>query len=377
MNDKNQEQVVLNTANNIMLYAGAGTGKTYTIGKKIAYHLEKGLCKPSEILCLTFTVKASKEMAEDIQKSIGTSVETVTVKTIHGFCYKIISEESVYLNDKIIFPQIIDEVDSESILREKILPLLNIKAFSQQLKARGATHGYDWLKTRDVFYNKHNKLFYFVTERAGKYFLINQYGASLTFDNGAFLKYPSGAVCPECGRVQLSQGNFCEQCGYDFREIVYPYDTKIPNLRNFVSYVKRNRIIHGIITDNVEQDYQNTFNYLYNSETEKVERLLCYKDSEYNKNIVDLNFLECLKKNCGFFISEYDRYLNGSNSLDYDDLIIKAYLIFEDYERLKKYANYSLVVVDEVQDTSLLEYSVLSKLFNCQVVLCGDLNQSI
>ena len=377
MKDKNQEQVIYNTKDNIMLYAGAGTGKTYTIGKKIAYHLEKGLCNPSEILCLTFTVKASKEMAEDIQKSTVEGADKITVKTIHGFCYKIITEESIRLTDKVVFPQIIDEVDTEQILREKILPLLNIRAFSDQIRARGATHGVDWLKTRDVYYNKANKLFYFVTERAGKYFLINQYGASLTFDNGDFLNSPSGAICPECGGEQLSQGNFCEECGYDFRDILYPFNTKVANLRNFVSYIKRNRIIHGIVTLNCEQDYQNTFNYLYSVEQEKIDRLLCYKDSDYNKNIVDLNFLECLKKNCGYFINEYDKYLASTNCLDFDDLIIKTYLIFEDYERLKDYAKYSLVVVDEVQDTSLLEYSVLKKLFNAQVVLCGDLNQSI
>lgn len=377
MTDKIQEQVILNTKDNILLYAGAGTGKTYTIGKKIAYHLENGLCEPSQVLCLTFTVKASKEMAEDIQKSVGAGAEKVTVKTIHGFCYKIIAEESVYLNDKIIFPQIIDEADTEQILRDKILPKLNVRAFSDQLKARGATRGFDWLKTRDVYFNKNNNLFYYVTQNANKYFLINQYGASLSFDNDKFLNSESGAICPECGKVQLLQGNYCEQCGYDFRDILYPYNTKIPNLRNFVSYIKRNRILHGIITLNAEQDYQNTFNYIYSAEPEKIEKLLCYKDPEYNKNIVDINFLECLKKNCGFFINEYDNYLSNANCLDFDDLIIKTYLIFEDYERLSKYAKYSLIVVDEVQDTSQLEYSVLRKLFTCQTVLCGDLNQTI
>jgi len=374
--DNKQKQIVLNTTDNILLYAGAGTGKTYTIGKKIAYYLTEGLCSPSQILCLTFTVKACKEMAEDIDKSIG-GTSDVTVKTLHGFCYKIISEESVLLNEKFVFPQIIDEVDTEKILRDKILPQLNIKAFSKQLKARGASRGYDWLKTRDVFFNQNNKIFYFVTENNGKYFLINQYGSSLTFNSNDFLTTASGAECPECGTIQISQGNTCENCGYDFREIVYPFKTLIPNLRNFVSYIKRQRVIKNIFSLDNEKDYQNTFNYLYQTEKEKIERFLCYKDTDYNKNIVDQNFLECMQSFCGYFIAEYDRYLLQTNCLDFDDLIIKTYQIFDDPSRLKKYAKYALIVVDEMQDTSMLEYSVIKRLFNCQVIMCGDLNQSI
>ncbi len=375
--DKKQEQIVLNDKDNILLYAGAGTGKTFTIGKKIAHHVNEGLCSPSQILCLTFTVKASKEMAEDIEKSIGEKASEVTVKTLHGFCYKIISEESVLLNENFIFPQIIDEVDTENILRDKILPLLNVKAFSKQLKARGATRGYDWLKTRDVFYNQNNKLFYYITENNGKYFLINQFGNSITFLNSDFLKSSSGAECPECGSIQLNQGNICERCGYDFREIIYPFKTSIPNLRNFVSYIKRQRALLNLFTLNDEQDYQNTFNFLYQTEQDKIEKFLCYKDVVYNKNIVDQNFLECMRTFCGYFISEYDKYLYQTNSLDFDDLIIKTLQIFDDYNRLSKYAKYSLIVIDEMQDTSLLEYSVIKRLFNCQVIMCGDLNQSI
>ncbi len=374
--DNKQKQVVLNLKDNILLYAGAGTGKTFTISKKIAYYINERLCNSSEILCLTFTVKACKEMAEDIEKSVGATTD-VTIKTLHSFCYKIISEESVLLNEKFVFPQIIDEVDTENILRDKIMPLLNIKAFSQQLKARGASRGYDWLKTRDVYYNENNKLFYFVTENNGKYFLINQYGNSLIYSNGDFLKSASGAECPECGEIQLSQGNTCEHCGYDFREIVYPFKTAIPNLRNFVSYIKRQRVISNIFSLNEEQDYQNTFNYLYQTEQEKIEKFLCYKDNDYNKNIVDQNFLNCMHSFCGYFISEYDKYILKTNCLDFDDLLIKTHIILDDPKKLEKYSKYSLIVVDEMQDTSMLEYSVIKRLFNCQVIMCGDLNQSI
>lgn len=68
-----------------MIYAGAGTGKTFTITARVAYMLKQGI-QPSEILLLTFTNKAAKEMKERIIKMIGEEATGITACTFHSFC---------------------------------------------------------------------------------------------------------------------------------------------------------------------------------------------------------------------------------------------------------------------------------------------------
>lgn len=65
-----QKQVVENLEDNIALLAPAGTGKTNTLAFRVANIIYNNKCKPEEILCLTFTNKAAKEMKDRISKLI-------------------------------------------------------------------------------------------------------------------------------------------------------------------------------------------------------------------------------------------------------------------------------------------------------------------
>ena len=62
----NQEQLeaVTHKTGPLLIIAGAGTGKTTVITRRIAWLIEQKICKPSEILALTFTEKAAAEMEE-------------------------------------------------------------------------------------------------------------------------------------------------------------------------------------------------------------------------------------------------------------------------------------------------------------------------
>lgn len=369
--DENQQAVIENVCDNIILYAGAGTGKTFTVANKVAYYINNGICEPSEILCLTFTVKACNELLE----AIGNLCQTrdVTVKTIHSFCYKILKERSYNLTDAFFSPDICDEVDTETVLQSKILPKLNEISFKDILKNRNAKHSLEWLKEQNVVY-LNNKL-YFCLKNGQEFFLISYDGRTLKTNDEELLHGKSGLVCPQCKTKQKKQGNYCEVCTYDLREYVPKFEVKVPSLRPFVSFIKRNRAILNFYSDNDIKDYQRVFDYFYKKEKDKIEKLLSYKDSSYNKKILDYNFIDAMTKYCGYFIKKYNDYLENANELDYDDLIVKTYELFNDerYDCPK----YKLIVIDEMQDTSELEYSVISKLFSAQVMLCGDINQSI
>ena len=185
--DESQKEVIYDFENNIILYAGAGTGKTFTVANKIATYVNENICSSDRILCLTFTVKACKELEEDIKKYFNEQND-VLVKTIHGFCFKLVNEYSLSLNETYVIPSICDEVDSEEILRNKILPLLCQKNFEDMLVERGARKDLEWLKSQHVFYNENDKTFYFITENPQGFFLINYYGNTIRFSDNSFLK---------------------------------------------------------------------------------------------------------------------------------------------------------------------------------------------
>ena len=74
-----QRRVIDDLDNNIILFASAGTGKTFTVAKRVAQIIQSGRAKPSELLCLTFTVKACEEMREDIAQYVGQSASDVEI----------------------------------------------------------------------------------------------------------------------------------------------------------------------------------------------------------------------------------------------------------------------------------------------------------
>ena len=115
----NEEQlrVIENLDENIILFASAGTGKTFTVAKRAAQIIRLGRAKPSEILCMTFTVKACEEMREDISRYAGQSAGEVEIRTIHGFCYQMLREENRRKSDKYSEAIVCDEVDAEDLLQ--------------------------------------------------------------------------------------------------------------------------------------------------------------------------------------------------------------------------------------------------------------------
>ncbi len=86
-----QQQAIEKTEGPCLIMAGAGTGKTYTIIKKISHLVENEICKPSEILCLTFSNEATNNMKSELLKELKKASD-ITVNTFHSFCADILRE---------------------------------------------------------------------------------------------------------------------------------------------------------------------------------------------------------------------------------------------------------------------------------------------
>lgn len=79
----------------LLIIAGAGTGKTTVVTERIKYLIAKGLAKPQEILALTFTEKASREMEERVDIALPYGVTQMWISTFHAFCDRILRNEAI------------------------------------------------------------------------------------------------------------------------------------------------------------------------------------------------------------------------------------------------------------------------------------------
>lgn len=93
--NKEQLQAVTHTSGPLLIVAGAGTGKTTVITRRIAYLLEQNLAKPEEILALTFTDKAAGEMEERVDLLLPLGNYDLWISTFHSFCERVLKQHGL------------------------------------------------------------------------------------------------------------------------------------------------------------------------------------------------------------------------------------------------------------------------------------------
>ncbi|MBR5228291.1 MAG: DNA helicase PcrA [Firmicutes bacterium] len=117
LNDK-QREAAMHTEGPLLILAGAGSGKTSTMTRRIAYMImEKGV-SPYEILAVTFTNKAAREMRERVEALVGEGLN-MWITTFHSACLRILrmhADELGYSRDFTIY----DPVDQRSVIKSCI-----------------------------------------------------------------------------------------------------------------------------------------------------------------------------------------------------------------------------------------------------------------
>ncbi|MFT5917040.1 MAG: DNA helicase-2/ATP-dependent DNA helicase PcrA [Bacteroidia bacterium] len=113
-----QQEAVMHTNGPLMIIAGAGSGKTRVLTYRIANLISKGV-EPFNILSLTFTNKAAKEMRERIEKLVGKEARNLWMGTFHSIFAKILRFEADILGYTSNFT-IYDSDDSKSLLKQII-----------------------------------------------------------------------------------------------------------------------------------------------------------------------------------------------------------------------------------------------------------------
>ena len=120
--NREQQQAVQTTDGPLLILAGAGSGKTKVLTVRIAYLLAQGV-NPYEILAITFTNKAAKEMKSRVEGLVGSVADRIWLSTFHSFCAKFLRFElNNYLGYNSNFT-IYDTSDSQQVIKAALKAL--------------------------------------------------------------------------------------------------------------------------------------------------------------------------------------------------------------------------------------------------------------
>jgi DNA helicase-2/ATP-dependent DNA helicase PcrA len=112
-----QREAVLHTEGPVLVIAGAGSGKTRVLTRRIAHLLRAVGVKPSEILAITFTNKAAQEMRERVEQLIGPPARAAWIMTFHSACGRILRREAQQLGYRSNFT-IYDSADQVRLVKQ-------------------------------------------------------------------------------------------------------------------------------------------------------------------------------------------------------------------------------------------------------------------
>ena len=129
MND-NQLKAILKTEGAVMVIAGAGSGKTRVLTNRIAYLIAEKNILESNILAITFTNKAAKEMKERIYALVGETSKYIWINTFHSMCVRILRQHIELLGYNKNFT-ILDTSEQKTIIKN-IVKNLNLSEDSYQ-----------------------------------------------------------------------------------------------------------------------------------------------------------------------------------------------------------------------------------------------------
>ncbi len=156
-----QRQAVFATEGPLLILAGAGSGKTTVLVNRIAYILQMGLCKPWNILAITFTNKAAGELKERICNAVPEGGGDIWAATFHSTCARILrrygdrlgysSHFTVYATDDQM--RLVKDIFKQLNIDEKLLPVRSVLSEISKAKDKMETPQ-EMLKNSDYDYRK-------------------------------------------------------------------------------------------------------------------------------------------------------------------------------------------------------------------------------
>ncbi|MBT3585118.1 MAG: UvrD-helicase domain-containing protein [Halobacteriovoraceae bacterium] len=195
--NKVQKQAVLKSTGPLMILAGAGSGKTRTLVKKIAYLLSEEEMSPFQLLALTFSNKAAREMRDRVSQEVSEDIGALQITTFHAFCAKILRSEAHYIGLSRNFT-IYDTSESKAVAKvllarhgisQKDVSPFEILYYIDDLKNKGHYKG---RKITEELYDLDDEFYQFYEEYENELHRANavDFGGLITGVIELFEKFP-------------------------------------------------------------------------------------------------------------------------------------------------------------------------------------------
>ena len=370
---------------NIIVSAGAGSGKTAVLSERVIRKLKDGI-DIRNILMLTFTNEAAGEMANRIRKKIKKAgltsqlefLDQAYITTFDAFALSLVKKYHYVLNiDKsidIIDSSIIDLKRNE-FLEEIFLSLYEAKD-EKFLKLIGdfTTRDDEVIKKAILSINKNLDLKYDKEDYIDNYvnnFYNNKYIEQLFAEYFNYLK----KISLELEDSVLILENFMDSSSY---ENIYNSLSKLFRPNSYNDLYKNNNIILPRFTKvdssgiSVKENIQELF--------KELNELVIYSEDELKNNyFCTRDYVEVILKIIKMLDEKINLYKKEHNSYEFTDIAKMAISIVKDNEdiRLELKDKFNEIMIDEYQDTNDLQETFIKLLENDNVYMVGDIKQSI
>lgn len=370
---------------NIIVSAGAGSGKTAVLSERVIRKLKDGI-DIRNILMLTFTNEAAGEMANRIRKKIKKAgltsqlefLDQAYITTFDAFALSLVKKYHYVLNiDKsidIIDSSIIDLKRNE-FLEEIFLSLYEAKD-EKFLKLIGdfTTRDDEVIKKAILSVNKNLDLKYDKEDYIDNYvnnFYNDKYIEQLFAEYFNYLK----KISLELEDSVLILENFMDSSSY---ENIYNSLSKLFRPNSYNDLYKNNNIILPRFTKvdssgiSVKENIQELF--------KELNELVIYSEDELKNNyFCTRDYVEVILKIIKMLDEKISLYKKEQNSYEFTDIAKMAISIVKDNEdiRLELKDKFNEIMIDEYQDTNDLQETFIKLLENDNVYMVGDIKQSI
>lgn len=157
--NKEQQEAVKTTEGPLLIMAGAGSGKTRVLTHRIAYLIEEKGVSPRNILAITFTNKAAREMKDRVSRLVGPESEYMWVSTFHSMCVRILRRDIDRIGYNRNFT-ILDSGDQLSVVKQVLKDLnMDPKQFDPRAMLGQISSAKNELITYEQYEEKANSFF--------------------------------------------------------------------------------------------------------------------------------------------------------------------------------------------------------------------------
>ncbi|QJC29058.1 UvrD-helicase domain-containing protein [Enterobacteriaceae endosymbiont of Plateumaris rustica] len=186
LNDK-QRQVVSSTRKNLLVLAGAGSGKTLVLVHRIAWLISIENCCPKSILAVTFTNKAAKEIKNRVLKLIGKKQQDIWIGTFHSFAHYLLRIHYLEANLPKNF-QIIDNDDQKRLVK-RIINIMNLNINEQRYSIKYIIKCIDKIKNNCLKYYENKVIDIPIYQIYDKYQELCKFNGVVDFNELIFKLY--------------------------------------------------------------------------------------------------------------------------------------------------------------------------------------------